>query len=309
LFSFVKWLEDLISRIKKNKGLMFTLLSITSVVGIFLSLYFVNFLVEDVAKKTFQNQQKRYTSELKVHLNKEKDLVLAIASTSSLDSKLIEIFTNDSNTTKAEIEKSLEKVSKKYAQNVNKNLNRNDIKINYFLSEDGTSQNIINGITVKNTGTYFQAKMPFAQKENTFLNIEVLSSIQSLKNLYSGENREFIYLLNDSSINKLDRTVLKKLYTKINNNYAIEKTKYPKKLIDSVKEIDFNTLKKRGYIKDKDYFYSSIDIFDIDGNEIGLILIGEKIDDDSLVKLVKNLVNNVTMVALGLIVSMILFLF
>ena len=309
MFSFVKWLEDFISRIKKNKGLMFTMLSITSVVGIFLSLYFVSYLVEDVAQKTYKNQQKRYSSELKVHLNKEKDLVLAIASASSLDSKLIEIFTNDANATKKDIKISLNKIAKRYEENINKNLNRNDIKIKYFTSEQTGADKITNGITVKNTGTYFEAKMPFAQKENTFLNIEVLSSIQTLKSLYTGENREFIYLLNDSSINKLDRTVYKKLYQKIGNNYAIEKSAYKKKLIDSIKNIDFTKLKKQGYIKDSDYYYTGIEVFDVDGNEVGLILIGEKIDDNSLVKLVKNLVNNVTMVALGLIVSMILFLF
>jgi len=69
------------------------------------------------------------------------------------------------------------------------------------------------------------------------------------------------------------------------------------------------SLKKKGYLKSHDYYYTAVNLFDVEGNEIGLILISEKIDDNSLVKLVKNLVNNVTMVALGLIVSMILFLF
>jgi len=309
LFSFVKWLEDFISRIKSNKGLMFTILSITSVVGIFLSLYFVSYLVEDVAQKTYKNQQKRYSEELKIHLNKEKDLVLAIASSSCLDSNLIKIFTNDTNATEEDIDKNLTKISKKYMDNINKNLNRNDIKIKYLITKKANNENILNGLVVKNTGTYFQAKLPFAQKDNSYLNIEVLSNILTLKSLYTERDKTFVYLLNDSSINKLDRTVLKKLYVKINNNYAVEKSSYPKELIDSIKNLDFNKLKKEGYINSNKNYYTSVEIFDIDGNEIGLILIGEKIDDNSLVKLVKNLVNNVTMVALGLIVSMILFLF
>jgi len=305
----MKWLEDFISRIKKNKGLMFTILSITSVVGIFLSLYFVSYLVEDVAQKTYKNQQKRYASELKVHLSKEKDLVLAIASAASLDSKLIQLYTNDNNNTKQQIEKEYNLIAKKYEDNINKNLNRKDIKIKYYITDKNAGENIVNGIVVKNTGTFFQASMPFAQTDNTYLKIEVLSGIQNLKNLYTGENRKFIYLLNDSSASKLDRTVFKQLYQNINNNYVLKSSLYSKELLSSLENIDFSKLLKQGYVQNKDYYYTSIKIFDVSGNEIGLILIGEKIDKNSLVKLVKNLVNNVTMVALGLIVSMILFLF
>jgi hypothetical protein len=302
-------LENFLSNFKKNKGLMFTTLSIISVVGIFLSLYFVSYLVKDVAHKTYKNQQKRYSSELKTYLSKEKDLVLAISSTTSLDSKLIKLYKNDLNITENDINNEFKKIAKKYMENINKNLNRKDIKINYFISEKNDGENIINGIIVKNTGTYFQAKMPFAQKDNTYLKIEVLSNIENLKNLYTGENRKFVYLLNNSSKSKLDRTVFKKLYKKINNKYSIKTLLYPQELINNIQSIDFNKLNKQGYIKLKDYYFTAVNIYDVTGSEIGLILIGEKIDDNSLVKLVKNLVNNVTMVALGLIVSMILFLF
>jgi len=106
LFSFFKWLENLFSNIKKNKGLLFTTLSILSVVGIFASLYFVSFLVDDVAKKSFSSEQRKYSQEMKLIINKEKDFVLSVAVTSKLDSELIDIY-KDQNITADEIEKKI----------------------------------------------------------------------------------------------------------------------------------------------------------------------------------------------------------
>ena len=316
MFSFIKWLENFISNIKRNKGLMFTILSIISIVGIFLSLYFVSYLVEDVAHQTYLHQKKQFNSELKNNLSKENDFTLAIASSSSLDNRLIELFqnstfknTNDANDTNSSTPKSYDAIAKKYAENINRNLSRTDIKIKVYTTPKSDGDKIQNGIVVQNTGTYFEAKMPFAQNDTEYLKIKVTTDIASLQKSYKAENKEFIYLLNDASINQLDRTVYKKLYQKINNNYAIKTSNYPAETIATLKELNFSKLLKDGFIQKKDNYYSVTKVFDTNGNEIGLIMIGDKIGKDSLVKLVKSLVNNVTMVALGLIVSMILFLF
>lgn len=308
LFSFFKWLENLFSNIKKNKGLLFTTLSILSVVGIFVSLYFVSFLVDDVAKKSFSSEQRKYSQEMKLIINKEKDFVLSVAVTSKLDSELIDIY-KDQNITADEIEKKYEQISKKFTQELNKNLSRKDISVKFYTEPKSNGDNIINGLVVTNTGTFFQAKMPFATKDDTYLKVDITSDINYLKDLYKKENKDFIYIVNESSTSKLDRLVFKTYYTKVSNQYIIKNTVYSKETIKKLQKLDIKQLLKDGYTKDRDNFYTANKLYDVNGDEIGVVILSKKIDDDSIVKLVKSLVNNVTMVALGLIVSMILFLF
>ncbi len=308
MFSFIKWLENFLENIKKNKGLMFTILSIASVVGIFLSLYFVSFMVDDVADKTFSSEQKKFSKELKLMLNREKDFVLGTSTMATLDSELITLYQDDNNTEENST-KNFKSIGEKFTSAINKSLSRDDIKINFYITDKNDGDELINGIVVLNTGTYFQSKMPFATKDDTYLKVDVKSSIYYLKKLYKQEDRQFIYLLNDSSISKIDRLVFKKLYTKITSDYAVKNGLYSKETKSILKELNYKKLLKQGYIRTKNNFYVATKLYDTDGTEVGLALIGEKINNDSIVKLVKSLVNNVTMVALGLIVSMILFLF
>jgi len=301
----MKWLEDFSTKIKKNKGLWFTLLSLFSIIGIFVSLYFVSYLVDDVATKTYDRQKMHYIAQLKTDISKNKDYVLALATVASKDKYLVDTFSKDD----ANISSKLDAIALNLESSVNKTLGQKDIKFKIFQTPANDEASITNGIVVQNSGTYFQSIVPFAQKNDSLLNIEVLESIDILHNTYKDSNKELVFLLNNSSHSKIDSLVLKKIYSKISNEYMIKNNLYTDSIKASIEKLDLKQLKEDGQIKDGNYFFVSQKVFDSNGGEVGLIVVGEKIDDNSLVKLVKSLVNNVTMVALGLIVSMILFLF
>jgi len=64
------------------------------------------------------------------------------------------------------------------------------------------------------------------------------------------------------------------------------------------------------YILTKDYYLNGVVVRDTNGADIGLIVMGQNINQDGgFIDMAKNMTNQVVMIALGLIVSLLLFLF
>ncbi len=306
MFSFIKWLGSLIESAKKKKGLWFTILSVLSLAGIFLSLYFVNFLVSDVAKKTYENQKTQFELRLKSQLFSHKERTLAVATTLTQNKELQNLFFSQDANSSNKIKKSASELEKRLA----KTLDNKNFSVKFLRSEKFAEVKIINGLDVGDSGAYFVANLPFTKSENSVSNIVVKENIETLVKLFESEKREFVFMLNESSINKVSRSVKKDEYKKMFETNYIKEEAYNKSFVKSLQGINFETLNKDGYLKNKDYFYVVQSVFDIDGDEIGSVVIAESMSaENSFVNLVKNLVNSVTTVALGLIVSMILFLF
>ncbi len=306
MFSFIKWVGELVQSAKKKKGLWFTILSLFSLAGIFLSLYFVNFLVSDVAKKTYENQKNQFELRLKNQLFFHKERTLAIATTLTQNKELQDLFFSDDKNSSNKIKKSASSLEDR----LSRTLDNKNFSVKFLRSEKFAEVRIINGLDVGDSGAYFVANLPFTKSENAVSNIVVKENIETLVKLFESEKREFVFMLNESSINKVSRSVKKNEYKKIFETNYVKEGAYNKSFVKSLKNIDFEMLKESGYLKNKDYFYVVESVFDIDGDEIGSVVIAESMSaENSFVNLVKNLVNSVTTVALGLIVSMILFLF
>ncbi len=306
MYSFIKWLGSLMERAKKNKGFWFTFLSVISIAGIFLSLFFVNYLVSDVAKKTYENQKNSFQLRLKSQFITQKDRTLAIATTATQNDGVKNLFVSDDLNASNNIKKS----AKQLQSNIIKYLDNENFSVNFEKNEKFAELKIINGIDVGDNGTHFKATVPFVKTESFVSNIVVRENIETLVNVFKNENREFLFIINEAGINKIDTSVRKQEYKKIFKDYNVKEDAYSRNFINNVRVIDFEKLSLDGYVKDKNYFYVSQSVFDVDGDEIGVAIIAEDMSaDNSFVKLVKNLVNSVTTVALGLIVSMVLFLF
>ncbi len=304
MFSFIKWFGSLVEKIKKNKGLWFTTLTILSLIGIFTSLYFVNFLVSDVAKKTFENQKESYVLEFKNKVREQNVYTKSISSLLSKDSSIANlIFSDDENSTKKLMQK----------------LSSIEIVLNEEFGEKVTKVDIENykkrqkhiGIDVTTYGPVFFSSIPMAKKDKEIINIELKKDIRVLVDDYKKEQKEFTFFLSENSINKIDREFKKKNYENFGDKYFVNTKKYNPNFIATLKNIKLpKEIKENGYIKGNRYFYVYQKVYDYDGNLAGFAVIGEEIrDSNSFVNLVKNLVNSVTLVALGLIISMILFLF
>jgi hypothetical protein len=69
-------------------------------------------------------------------------------------------------------------------------------------------------------------------------------------------------------------------------------------------------MKEHGYQVNESYFKTYKEIFDINGAFIGYIIVGEKVEGSSgFVNIVNKLTKEVTLIALGLVMSILLFMF
>ena len=306
MFSFIKWIASLFEKFKKNKGLWFTTLTVVSLIGIFASLYFVNFLVGDVAKKTYENQKTHYLSHIKNHIAIQKELVLATTSTITTNGLAIELFkSSDENKTQK-----LKQIANAITTKINSSTATNDYKVDFIIQDKLSNFKAKNGLNVYEDGLYFSSIMPLAETNSSRMIVELKKDAKSMITLYNKEHLEWAYFLNDASINKISLINKKKNFTKFYEKFYINNSAFDNSFIGHIKSLNMKEFLKNGYAKDSEYFFVTKPIYDYEGNDIGIVIIGEHTSEkNSFVNLIKNLVNSVTLVALGLIVSMILFLF
>ncbi len=304
MFSFIKWFSTLIENAKRKKGLWFTLLTTMSLMGIFASLYFVSFLVSDVAQKTFINQKNHYVLGFKNKIISENRYTEGVAIAISKNEDIAnEFFSSDENAAKI-IDKKIKSIESK----INSSLGKKSISLSF---EEAAKANSVVGIDITKKGAVFKSSIPMLDKNGTIVNIVLNKDIDTLVENYKKEDKEFAFLLNESSIHKIDRELKKRAYMSYYDKFYIKNASYNKVFVEQLKSVDFgDKLEENGFIKDNKYFYVYQKVYDVDGDYVGLAFVAEQVrDDNSFVNLVKNLVNSVTMVALGLIVSMLLFLF
>ncbi len=306
MFSFIKWIASLFEKFKKNKGLWFTTLTVISLMGIFASLYFVNFLVGDVAKKTYENQKIHYLLHIKNQISIQKELVLATTSTITTNGLAIDLFkSNDENKTQK-----LKQLSNAITTKINSSTATNDYKVDFIIQDKLSNFKAKSGLNVYEDGLYFTSLMPLAETNTSRMIVELKKDAKSMITLYNKENLEWAYFLNDASINKISLINKKKHFSKFYEKFYINNSAFDNSFIAHIKALNMKDFLKNGYAKDSDFFFVTKPIYDYEGNDIGIVVIGEHTSEkNSFVNLIKNLVNSVTLVALGLIVSMILFLF
>jgi hypothetical protein len=102
-------------------------------------------------------------------------------------------------------------------------------------------------------------------------------------------------------------------FRRLIKDLMIEQRFYDTRFVNSLVEMapeDFDKMIKEGYIIDGVFYRTFKIVSDINGADIGYILVGELLDKEGgFVKIAKNMTNTITIVALGLVVSIILFMF
>jgi hypothetical protein len=264
----------------------------------------VNFLVSDVAQKTFENQKSKYVLAFKSKIAVQNEYTESIAKIFAQNKEIARAFVSgDDNASKM-----IQANSRSLEEKLHKTLDKKSVHIYYNEIKKAES---ISGIDVNKKGVTFKSVMPMINKNGTIIAVVVEKDMNSLKEIYKREHKEFAFFLTENSMHKLDRDVKKRDYESYHNKFYIKKVDYDQAFLQKLKTTVFDEkLKENGYLKDSQYFYVYEKVYDIDGDLAGIAVVAEETkDENSFVNLVKNLVNSVTMVALGLIVSMLLFLF
>ena len=102
-------------------------------------------------------------------------------------------------------------------------------------------------------------------------------------------------------------------YKEVNEDYTLKYVEYDTNFATTISGIDpvkFEKFKQLGYTLDENYFRVAKKITDINGVDVGFMVAGESIDaSGGFVNIAGDMTNTVTTVALGLVISIILFLF
>jgi len=316
VFSFIKALQNLLSELKKKKGLWFTLLTLLAITGIFLSMYILTSMTKSVGNEVYLNMSNVYKSSLEHKLeDKQKGfskLVLGLKINDTFKNNLNNkalidpIITNYNNSL---VESGFGSTSLVFYSTVN--------QTNQFRNSINTTINrktALYGIEVLPSGPNIVYLEPILDGENVLGVIEVKESILTLKKDIE-RNRQgiFLFLLEERMLANVSIDAKNGSYRTIVNDLKVEERNYDGQFFSNIltegKEA-FSNFKIDGYSVNEEYFKTYKEVADINGVIIGYIILGEKVEGSgAFVNIVDNMTKTVTTVALGLVISILLFMF
>ncbi len=317
MFSFFKFIQNFMQGLKRKKGLWFTILGVSSVIGIFLSMYLLISMTKTVSAEVYTNISQTYKETLKNKIKKResefKNLLSLI--------KIEQTFLNDIKNNK------LNKVNNQlnsYNENFTKS-KINDLTIKFYSSNNQINQyrSSVNfviknknpnfGIEVLSDGIFLSLLEPVIKDKEILGVLEIKEPLYSLKKDFTKDNGIFLFLLDEKMLKTLSPKARNGRYKLIMNNLYVEELRYNSsfygKILEKGKD-GFKKLLNDNYYLDKVYFKTYDKISDINGNIIGIAVLGEVVEGSgAFVNIVHNMTKTVTTVALGLVISILLFMF
>jgi len=319
MFSFIKFFQSFTTFLKRKKWLWFSILSFGSAAGVLVSMLFINMMTKDVAQQTFLEEHRLDSNLLSGFLTSRYDSLLSIGNILAMEPTIILHINKQEDKTLIEL---LDKTS----QNINNKLNISPLSVKYYAKdyEASVSQNheyadlvitsnqTISGIAVNKDGVRLIGITPIVDPENntTIGAIEISQSIHALKEDFERINKEFIFVLDKNQLVFLDIEHKTDTYADIDEEYKIAFHNYDSKFYTNLQRLNIEEFKTAKYVNNKNFYTTYDEAIDLNGREIGLFFIGESAANaNSFVKITENMINSVTTVALGLVISLILFMF
>ncbi len=316
MFSFIKALERFFAYLKSRKGLWFTTLSVVSILGIAIAMYLFSSITQSSIHKVYENLSKNYLTRLDGEISdKQKDLKkLSIAIrlntrfTSNLANQVeLNTFISEYNTyleangfpyTKIYYYPISNQVNQ-YRTSINSTITRKEASFGYEIIGDGPSL------------VYFE---PIRSGDNNVVGIlELRENIFSLKADMERNGSLFLFLVEDKMLPNISIDHREGRYRVVMEDLKVEEARYDGKffanIIENGKE-EFEELKKDGFLLNDKFFKATKQVTDINGVIAGQIVMGEKADGEgAFVDIVKKMTKSVAMIALGLIMAMVIFLY
>jgi hypothetical protein len=317
MFSFINFIQSILSKLKKNKGLWFTLLTVASVVGVLASITLMNMMTSDVAKKTYLEVHRVDTTQLHNILDSRYDSLIAIGGVLAIHPDIVANI-------KTKSDKSINDLLDHAKKTINDRVYLDPIGISYYAkeykstkSENSTyadlvinTQTSITGIVVNSTGVKLIAITPIVDANTTIGAIEISQDIASIKSAFDRLGKEFAFVLSRSQLVFIDLETKQGMTQDIDEKHKIFFQDYNPQFYTNLRNINLEQLEREKYWVDDNYFTTYDEAVDINGKSIGMFMVGEEANTaNSFVNITKNLIGSVTTVALGLVISLILFMF
>ncbi|MGE0738116.1 hypothetical protein [Sulfurimonas sp.] len=314
MFTFIKRLQELLAHLKKHKGLWFTTLFVLSIIGIFISMYVIMTMTNRVSEKVYQSMFDSYELKLNTKIETKQEEFKKIAAVIAQDELLLgAIETNNS----AVIEKFKKSLNEEFIKSGFTSLSvdfasvaNREKPLRNTLNTIISSKRTLFGAEVLDNGAFFVYLIPLQKNEVVYGVLEIKESVHAFKIELTKEGSQYLFLLDRKMLPILSLEEKADKYKEINENYAIKQIEYNTKFASTINEVDFEKIKQLKYGLDENYFRVVKKITDINGVDIGLMVSGESIDaSGGFVNIAGDMTNTVTTVALGLVISIILFLF
>ena len=316
MFSFIKALQNFFSNLKKKKGLWFTTLTILSIIGISVSMYLLSNMTTSIAKEVYINMSSTYINNLEDKIEDKKNEYRRI---------ILGLQTND--TFKDNLNNKL--VIDSILENYNKNLSEmgfGQITLSFYSISNQINQykNIVNMVISRKTSSFgFEVLgdgpnivylFPIIIDSNVVGVVEIKENIISLKNdIERSKQTIFLFLLQEKMMNNLSDDLKNRRYRLVVDGLRVEEQKYDSSLVSNVAEggqEEIKELKNNGYLVNDVYFKTYKEVVDVNGVTIGYIIMAEKVQgSNGFVNIVDNMTKSVTLVSLGLVISILLFMF
>ena len=316
MFSFIKALQNFFSNLKKKKGLWFTTLTVLSIIGISVSMYLLSNMTTSIAKEVYINMSSTYINNLEDKIEDKKNEYKRI---------ILGLQTND--TFKDNLNNKL--VIDSILENYNKNLSEmgfGQITLSFYSISNQINQykNIVNTVISRKTSSFgFEVLgdgpnivylFPIIIDSNVVGVVEIKENIISLKNdIERSKQTIFLFLLQEKMMNNLSDDLKNRRYRILVDGLRVEEQKYDSSLVSNVAEggqEEIKELKNNGYLVNDVYFKTYKEVVDVNGVTIGYIIMAEKVQgSNGFVNIVDNMTKSVTLVSLGLMISILLFMF
>lgn len=316
MFSFIKALQNFFSNLKKKKGLWFTTLTVLSIIGISVSMYLLSNMTTSIAKEVYINMSSTYINNLEDKIEDKKNEYRRI---------ILGLQTND--TFKNNLNNKL--IIDSILENYNKNLSEmgfGQITLSFYSITNQINQykNIVNTVISRKTSSFgFEVLgdgpnivylFPLIIDSNVVGVVEIKENIISLKNdIERSKQTIFLFLLQEKMMNNLSDDLKNRRYRLIVDGLRVEEQKYDSSLVSNVAEggqEEIKELKNNGYLVNDVYFKTYKEVVDVNGVTIGYIIMAEKVQgSNGFVNIVDNMTKSVTLVSLGLVISILLFMF
>lgn len=316
MFSFIKAIQSLLANLKKRKGLWFSILSTMSISGIFLTLYLITNVTKSASEHVYEDVSHTYKKNLDVRfLDKQKEYKNIVLSLKSNDN-----FNNNLNNSQI-----VDDIIKKYNDNLlNNGFEGISIKYNSIANQVNVLRNSINsvvnrksslfGIEILLNGPNVVYLEPIFNDQNVVGVIEIKQSLLSFKQDYEkSQGGLFLFLLQERSMGALSQDIKNGDYRLIVDDLYVEERRYDGLFFaNMIKEGSdgLKSMKEHGYRVNESYFKTYKEIFDINGALIGYVIVGENVEgSNGFVNIVDKITKEVTLIALGLVMSILLFMF
>ena len=317
MFSFFKFLQNFMQSLKNNKGLWFTILGISSVFGILFSMYLLISMTQTVSAEVYTNISQTYKKTLKNKVEKREAEFTNLLSILRTNQNFL---SNLQNNKLVKINNQINSYNDYFTKS-----KVNDLKIKFYSSKNQINQyrSSINfviknqtsnfGIEVLPDGIFLLLIEPIIKGKELLGVLEIKEPLYSLKKDFSKDNGIFLFLLDEKMLKTLSPKARNGRYRVIMNNLYVEELRYDSsfygKILEKGKD-DFQQLLDNDYYLDKIYYKTYDKVSDINGNIIGITVLGEVVEGSgAFVNIVNDMTKTVTTVALGLVISILLFMF